>query len=217
MSTSQITHRDDALLRWFFGPGQSAFERSPFGAILDRAELLRYDSDACQDCTGGILDNGAWCPMCNGVGSVPRVRRHSTRALTARPMTRDGSGQAAEPDDTHLRWYASVSRRLSHVERLDPACACAIEAYYGNHGARWAMTKFGRFFALFPLVPAGKTLLRQTKGDLTMQATDRIHVLAELEKIQPMKQRGELFKAAGRQAADLHDEACRRWNEVTNG
>lgn len=61
-----ISLRDEADLSWFFGPGQGAFERSVFGAMIRRLDLRAHLSKRCHRCDGvgftdaDILGSAAW-------------------------------------------------------------------------------------------------------------------------------------------------------------
>lgn len=49
---SILPHGEQADLEWFFGRGQVAFERSPMGDMLRRAELRTFGSMMCRGCKG---------------------------------------------------------------------------------------------------------------------------------------------------------------------
>jgi hypothetical protein len=66
--------------------------------------------------------------------------------------------------------------------------------------------------ALWPLVPAGQTLLR--RNHLGLSADQFFANEREALREKPDPQRQALFDAASEQARDLHARACRAWNEV---
>jgi hypothetical protein len=75
-----ISIADEGSLSWFFGPGQTIYERSTFGAILDKLKLASADSETCARCDGaGILDVGGFatdkrCKTCDGTGKGAKGR-----------------------------------------------------------------------------------------------------------------------------------------------
>lgn len=216
-----ITLGDEADLEWYFGPGQSAFERSTFGAMLDAMERASFSTTRCARCDGdGVLDVGMvaaakWCPACGGTGYRERRSRHTNATLTAQPTAEDKGGRGYTPTERALERYAAVSRRLDRVER---AHVEVLTAYYGDTGARWGRTRHGRTFAVYALTPAGHKLVRMamlgsgTDG-VHLSAGERIGVQAELEKTQPKATRRALLDAADRQARELVEAASVEWGK----
>jgi hypothetical protein len=93
---------DEVLLGWYFSRGTAGFERSTFGAVLDRQHSQVIGSRPCSRCEGAGVLNEPWvrtvdihgeplkeperlesgqeCPNCGGTGSKPRrirARKHS--------------------------------------------------------------------------------------------------------------------------------------------
>lgn len=90
--SSTISLTDEAALSWYFGQGLSIYQRSTFGAIIDRLTTDSYSSTSCKTCGGGgIMEHGGidvstrcktcsgsgkiaeghkWCPDCKGFGVV---------------------------------------------------------------------------------------------------------------------------------------------------
>lgn len=54
-SSSRISLRDEALLGWFFCEGQSAFERSTFGDLLERQRHVAFQTKPCPRCNGATF------------------------------------------------------------------------------------------------------------------------------------------------------------------
>lgn len=156
------------------------------------------------------------CRVCNGSGWLPRRTKHGTvrAALTARPTGSSVNKRGGrEPSSDVLERYGFVCRRLSRVPHGHRE---TLEAFFGLAGLRWAEDRFrGRIWGVMPLTPAGKKLVKQSRGkrDGGAVLTDDqiLNVEAELEKQKPMKTRGELLKAAREQAADLFRAAEAAW------
>jgi hypothetical protein len=176
------------------------------------------------------------CPNCLGVGDAP---------ITAKPVAKGDEAGGVIGNDTALTRFAITSRRADAVKAISPALHAALEAFYGDMGSRWALTQFGRLFALSHLTPAGKTLARigiqtgapkakkkgkKAKGKATkkkptadvveavlLSAQERIGVQANVEQTQPKHEgeRRKLLDAARAQAADLYARAAMAWNSVS--
>lgn len=71
-----ISPADEAALSWYFGQGLSIYDRSTFGAMLQRVTLDGFFSGPCDKCHGeGILNDGGFamskrCRRCEGTGEV---------------------------------------------------------------------------------------------------------------------------------------------------
>jgi hypothetical protein len=171
-----------------------------------------------------------------GVGDAP---------ITAKPVAKGDEAGGVIGNDTALTRFAITSRRADAVKAISPALHAALEAFYGDMGSRWALTQFGRLFALSHLTPAGKTLARigiqtgapkakkkgkKAKGKATkkkptadvveavlLSAQERIGVQANVEQTQPKHEgeRRKLLDAARAQAADLYARAAMAWNSVS--
>jgi hypothetical protein len=237
-----INLRDEASLTWFFGPGQSAFERSTFAGILRRIDSSGFTSTRCSACDGaGIMEDGGfwlkelrndvtlekvvieeravhggWCDRCRGTGSTPLRRKASREEITVRPKPESPEGAGHAPADFLLTRYATVSRRLTLVARQDTVLFEALAGFYGDMGARWGRTRYTRLFAIYALTTAGHKLVRmsmsKTNEGLTLSAAERIGVEADLEAQQPKPNRRALLDAASNQAAELYRRAAMAWN-----
>jgi hypothetical protein len=59
-------------LEWFFSTGQSLFEASTFGALLERQSQFGQKYEMCTTCNGGGFDaDDNSCPRCRGMGGTP--------------------------------------------------------------------------------------------------------------------------------------------------
>jgi|GEM_PF-4713897 len=212
---------DQATLSWFLSHGLAAFERSTMGPMLDHAELYGHGSVKCGGCRGqGIRQNGDWCDKCKGTGAFPFELDRRNRSPEELPVDEtQGSGGGYVPDDTVMTRYAVVSRRLS---RLSAESRLAIEAHQGPQGDRCSLEPGHRLIAVYPLVPAGKKLVRLAHEDLDDREHDR-SPYAEApayerafrqcawQKTKPINNRGALIEAAESQAAELFLGAVDEW------
>lgn len=68
----------EAELDWFFSTGQSLFEASTFGALLERQAAYGQIFETCSKCAGtGFDDADNSCPKCRGMGGAPLPRDQS--------------------------------------------------------------------------------------------------------------------------------------------
>lgn len=203
----RIPEHEKALLEWFFSYGQTAFERSTMGPMLDRAETYS-------------LEAAMTAMQVRGEDISPL---HPTKPVTARPTAEVKNVSGYVPDNKTLEKYATVSRRLAMVEREWPVAAAALEYYFGDVGFRSGDTDHGRMLSLYTLTASGKKLIelskRQTEKDsVTLHLSDheRMAVQADLERIpgQSKLKRKMLLRAADREAIELLREAGRIWNRT---
>lgn len=120
-------------LEWYFG--QVAFERSTFGAVLERQQCRAYDSAGRRIPPPG-----------------PEHRR------IVEPRVESGY----EPDPEQLERFARVSRALMLVP---PPHHEALLAYYGNTGVRWAGQVQGRGWSLAALTAMGRSELKRMDAE----------------------------------------------------
>ncbi len=65
----------EADLDWFFSVGQSLFEASTFGALLERQSAFGQVFEMCEACSGSGFDaDDNSCPKCRGMGGRPAAR-----------------------------------------------------------------------------------------------------------------------------------------------
>lgn len=71
MAQQRVQHESE--LDWWFCDGESLFEASTFGAILERQSLFGQHLDTCEKCDGsGFNKDDGTCASCKGSGGKPR-------------------------------------------------------------------------------------------------------------------------------------------------
>ena len=214
-----LSQVDAAALSWFFGSGRTAFERSTFGPMLERAELYGHGSWRCSRCRGsGVLQgNGAWCDRCNGTGAIPyQLDPASSERIDQITAHSTGSNHGAGyvPDDTVMARYAVISRRLSLLPRR---LALALEAYHGDRGIHCAAHHTWPMVAVYPLTASGQKLARlASEKGVPDHERCRLEIVAQRQQANPPNKpaRGALIEAAERQATQLYVAAVDAWNAL---
>ena len=72
---ARIRLRDEALLGWYFCEGQSVFERSTFGAILEHQEHFGLSSKPCDRCGGNGFNDEDVTRATEAIGKHAELRR----------------------------------------------------------------------------------------------------------------------------------------------
>lgn len=199
----QYTMRDDADLRWYHGLGQTAFERSTFGGMLDRAAQHALKL--------------AWpkLPVLNAKGICIGYES----AITARPTAEVRAVSGYVPDDAVLTRYAHVSSMMMRVERKDAFAALVIATFFGDSGEHWATvdTGQGRNGALYHLTAKGKALIdaaAKLPGAIQLTAPERMASICIANKAQPKQERTAALAVCARQAEDIERQARAVWHLV---
>lgn len=164
-----MSPQDEAKLTWFFGRGQTAFERSTIGPMLARAELfghageLRYSERAAGfELQAERLRRtpAPWASVTDG------AIVYSGRELTARPTAEVRQASGHTPNLADMERYAWVSRVLCAVERRSVLAYAVLEAYHGDLGLRWAREpKPGKAASIYHLTQAGERLLAASAAE----------------------------------------------------
>jgi hypothetical protein len=185
-----LNRKTEADLLWYFADGVRMLSRSSFGALLERAEALRFDSEGRK---------------------IPEPDRHSWNTMVVTHTYQAEPSYA--PDVDALTRSADVSRRLRKLKRED---AWVLEAHYGDIGARWSATKIGRLFAVYALTDAGQTYYDETarKNTERVRADEQINALMQLQKLHPDPKRKDLIQRMHQQATGLFSHACDAYEEV---
>ncbi len=220
MSTATATSlspRDEANLTWFFSAGQTMFERSPMGGMLERAEQFAVPSLSVS------------VAVRSEAGHVIGY----TSGIDARPTAEARNVVVHAPDDGALALYGLISRRLMLLERQLPIAVICLEALYGDLGARWAVTRHGRIAAVFHLTDAGRRLIeaddreRVAKKQPPAVLAPHLRMANEIEGARGVggtgastvsreradRRRVGLMRCE-RQAMELRAMACAAWSQV---
>lgn len=80
-----LSDRDQSDLCWFFGPGQTVFEKSCMGPMIERAQLFAFGTRRCDECEG----SGFW----NERREADRARRGTLREHETRRRSRLGRAE----------------------------------------------------------------------------------------------------------------------------
>lgn len=131
------------------------------------------------------------CWNCYGSGSEP---------VTAFPLQVADAGGGVLANDSALTNFAITSRRLDKVKQRSPALYAALGAFYGDSGSRWALSDFGRLFALYHLTPAGQRLVRWERK--------------ALEKKQKEARKAEIKKAKKKGTITTTGKALGAWEQT---
>lgn len=178
--------------------------------------------DGCERCRprdelGQPLDDGP------GPGFiVPVSVKEKGSSKSGKPPKREpGGDDGAEPtndvvaaswvDEDKLAERGRVSRLLEAIRRDDPEVAEALAVFNGADGDKWGGHKWGRLFALWQCVPAGKQLAKdgaaRSKGGhgWLIGSTDLIAGEREAEQraTEPNRHRRALIGQADREARAL--------------
>jgi hypothetical protein len=185
---SDLNPADAADLQWYFGRGQTAFEHSTMGPMLQYAELYAVHIEW-------------WKPL-------PEV--------TAYPTAEVRAAAGYVPDDITLTKYAEVSRTLQGVAKSSTISVYVLQGYWGDAGDRFSLSSYGRLLGLYHLTAAGRRLLKSVAdkhpGQLPMPAHERMAVEVELQRVKPTAKRCEALMLADRESEVLYTTACREWN-----
>jgi len=204
----QYSPRDESDLLWYFGPGQTAFERSTMGGMLERAEAF-----------GSVTYTWPMEPVLTAAGVCIGHRS----AITARPTAETHEVSGYVPDDRVLERYAHVSRLVMLVERRSQLSATVLALYFGESGNRWALgtTGHGRVGALYHLTDKGRALVAAASAEpnaIQIPAPQRLEVIAAVHKAQPRakaaEERAMALAKCCRQAEQLEKEARAAWHDA---
>lgn len=127
-----ISLGDESALSWYFGQGLSIYDKSTFGAVLQRITLDGFSSGPCATCAGdGILDVGGFavstvCQRCKGVGK-PLERRQGEAERACSDCRGSGSVEPYEVKAERGGWCDScrgsgctaVARRSMRAKRCE--------------------------------------------------------------------------------------------------
>jgi hypothetical protein len=183
----------------------------------------RYDPvRKCGCCHGSGWDaeSGQFCEVCNSIGWVMhlhRVRGASPERVTAWPTNSSVPLvplMTIEPEVAAN--LGSLCRRLAALAVLDQRARDVLEAFWGPDGDHWRTScAEGRIFAVYPLTPPAKKLLKShpTRDDLPAHVV--LGTIAEAQRQQPNPLRARLLQGAHDQAVELYRVAAALWCKLS--
>jgi hypothetical protein len=218
-----INESDSGDLRWFFGRGQTCFERSYFGAQCEALARLAAHTSCCPGCSlpgahpdsvgSGFGKDHDLCRRCDGRGFVSRrVLKHQDTKLTARPTRPEPTCDREVAAEGDLVRYAHVSRVLS---RLPQQVQRVLEAFYGDVGCYFAREHGSALLAVYLTTLTAEKLLARGRTGAEPDYV-RLGRMIRSNSIQPVEQEAALLKAAGKQAERLMRAAVAEWNDVVD-
>jgi hypothetical protein len=171
----------------------------------------------------GVTERG--CLECRGTGWTGEQLRHR---VTARPTCTDGSGHIVrgadtltaldvretgsskhgeggyDPGDVVLFTVGRIARRIARVQLVEPRLALALARYYAPQS--------GGALALWDLVPAGMTLLKQRSEPMTDATPAQVFAaISDEARKHPDPRRDAQIATARDQAHDLARRAHEAW------
>lgn len=150
---------------------------------------------------------------------VPATVKETGCSRSGKPPQRigidDAAGDPWNAFEAQVEAHGRETRRFDAFRRANPTAAAALTILESDEGHRWAATKWGRLFALWPLTSAGKKLIRDgrarsraghgfTLRDTEVLASERN---AEEATSTPNLRRRAWLAQADREARRLHDAA----------
>lgn len=217
---------DESQCRKCFGTGyrETKIKREPFDSTWTTArcerckgsgEVMNEDlQDVCPRCSGDMCVVPATVKR-TGSSKKGRLPPGST-AMTDSDMRPTPGGvwsseiidKLPEFDETELDELVRTARI---ARRIDPAIMAAVQAWESADGMKWAPTKWGRRFALWPLTQAGKLIFREAAPNSRQRSgflRRPIDVIAEVRESEsraeePSIRYASLFRQADWQAREL--------------
>lgn len=145
-------------MRWFFGPGASEFERSPFGGVLEKAS--RYDNYEAR-----ITQWRAWKTELNalekqvGVG-MAGVELGWEPSVTANITAETKEAPTVPDNEKALIRTARASRGLSRLSAIRPDGYVVMACAFGPGTEVWQQQGFP-LGGLYKLTEAGRALIKK--------------------------------------------------------
>ena len=151
-----LSEVDAILLRWYFGPGASVFERSAFGGMLDRACM--FNAREAEDAR-----YFEWRREFNQLSDIVGVGVAGTelgfeRQITARITCEVTTPPKNEGDETDLMDAAKASRGLQRLQAIHRQGFTVMALVFGPGSEVWAVKGFP-LGGLYQLLESGKKLI----------------------------------------------------------
>lgn len=204
-----LTVNDERDLLWYFGPGRAAFEKSPSGAVLERAHAMSIKHKPSPDVVAARRERS-------------RQQRWDTEppgAITAQPTAEIRESPRSEPELGLLRRYGSVSSRLVSMSERGQL---VLEAYFGDSAARWAVAtglvgRVGRLGPILPMTAAGKRMQQLRGRGPKLTALQAVENEVAQHGLHPTEERRTLLEQAITEAQAMFDAAVSEWGKQEHG
>ena len=162
--SSHLSTEHEGDLTLYLTRGQSMYERSSFGAQLERGSMygLALDASKVTDPINNPYPEAAITRVRSKRGWAKIVEKeivYTGSHETARPTSEVVNGDIQAPDTKLMENVYKVTRLLDEVGHRSSLCRQALETYYGDQGARYAGGQPGRLFCLYIFTEAGAELL----------------------------------------------------------
>jgi hypothetical protein len=218
-----ISPHDEALLTWFYSTGQTVFERSTMGPMLEHAKHFgnMFTGVEAREDRERVIYELACERIPRYATPWGRVQDgaivYSGREVTARPTAETRTPSGYTPNLRDMEMHAEVTGVL---RAMDWRAVAVLRAYYGDDGAEWARRpKPGRIGALFVLTRTGARMLEAAaqeavkRGQPLASMSPQRHMANEVAAKQTDQRRVRLLQCE-RQALLLRAEACAAWGEA---
>lgn len=209
-----------SIAKWIAGSGfecSKTIGRAPTDYEAALLKILEIDLDGLLPPAGDKV-----CRDCDGRGwTLAQRYRHSNAPLTARPTgssIKSGIGGSIDLDGADLVRLGAVTSRIAAARAIHSQAQDVLRAFYApnavlqfdSSGKEKAVRIDGTLLALWHMVPAGKTLLRQNGLKLPPAAFFANERSRQTDA--PTAKRDSQFKSCDAQAAELLSDVCRAWN-----
>lgn len=229
---------DAGLLSWFHGDGGTVFERSPFGSMLERADMV-YGPPGIEGHGGAIVSRDSFAGDTKKAWRADQRERleseETTKALlefdpelTAR-ITAETHPTPATPDNERdLERIAEVTSTLRKMDSAGRKGAHLVAAaMYDERGVEWAGHGF-EYGGLYHLTATGQRLIRrireETKKDCAanLRLSDGALLANDLSRAEVFATpenhaRREAFDKARGEAVAMFADFASGWNYLRHG
>ena len=205
----RLTEQHQTLLRWFFGPGASAFERSPMHAMLDRASMYN-DQDAVWERRAEWKEDREGMSECDAdveFGWEPTPTAYITSETAPAPSVPD--------NEAALVKTAQATRGLNRTSAIRGDSYDVFAGVYGPGSEVWSAQGFP-LGGLYRFTPPGKRLISRVMAKCTvaLQLPHMLHNDFAAAVATVDGDRMGLFGAAEGSASKLLSEVSSVWNDL---
>jgi hypothetical protein len=150
------------------------------------------------------------CVQCEGSGMVQRRRNNRTGPQTVKST---GSSVHGDPDaatwidEQALARYGSIARLLDRARERSLLARAALAVYFAPAG--------GSIGSLWPLTDEGRRFWEETPNPQRVPPEALMQNERESNRVSPSVARTVMFSKIARQCADVWDETCAVWAQVS--